>query len=67
MKVNKSKSKPSVSSQMRSADDLGSKVAIIMNEARKKANKLLSKSGYCINVNVDFCKLVDEKEEVLNG
>ncbi len=57
----------SVKEQMLAAEELGSKVAKIMNDARAKANKILAKSGHTVNIQVEFCKINDTKNEVVNG
>ena len=64
MKKNKDFKDLSVSQKMKEADELGAKVAKIMNEARAKANKLLLKSGHGVNINVDFYKLEEEKDKL---
>jgi hypothetical protein len=66
MKNNKEFNQLGISDKMKAGEELGAKVAKIMNDARKKANKLLAKSGHGVNINVDFYKL-DVKEEVVNG
>ncbi len=57
MKKAKETKQLSVSEQMKEAEVNGAKVAKIMNEAREKANKILKKSGHCVNINIDFCKI----------
>ena len=36
------------------AEDLGKKVADIVNKANSKANKLLNKYGYALELKIDF-------------
>jgi hypothetical protein len=66
MKNNKEFNKLGIADKMKAGEELGAKVAKIMNDARKKANKILAESGHGVNINIDFYKL-DKEEEVANG
>jgi hypothetical protein len=46
-----------VSQRLKTAEELGSEVAKIMNSASRKANKMLAQYGFAVNVTADFCKL----------
>ncbi len=50
-----------VGQRMNLSEKLGSKVAIIMNKAREKCNKILQPTGYGVNINVDFYRLDQAK------
>lgn len=63
MKKQKEVKKLSISEKMKAGEDLGSKVAIIMNVARAKANKLLEKEGYGVDFRADFYRLEDKQKD----
>ena len=46
-----------------SMDSLGGQIAKMMNNATRRANKLLKPLGYCINVQVDFCELLKDEDK----
>lgn len=57
----------SVSEQLKAGELLGAEVAKIMNKARTACNKLLKSNNMEVNVQVDFCKLDEIKDEVINN
>jgi hypothetical protein len=71
MKNNKEFKSLGVSDRMKVSEMLGAKVAIIMNKARDKANKILAITGHAVNVKVEFYRLEQpqpvETKEVTNG
>lgn len=66
MKKSKEFNQLGLSERMNMSEMLGSKVAIIFNKARDKANKILKPAGFEINIKVDFCRIGEVKanEEV---
>jgi len=55
--MNSNITEESVEKDFKLAESLGMQVANMINRAVKRANKLLMPYGYCISVQVDFCKL----------
>lgn len=62
--------KMGVGERMKASEELGAKVATIVNKAMAACNKLLKASGHGVNIKVEFYRL-EEKEpqstEMTNG
>lgn len=65
MKKQKEFKQLGVGEKLKLSEMLGSKVAIIMNKAREKCNKLLQPIGYGVNINVDFYRLDEQVKDTI--
>lgn len=61
-----------VSERMKLSEKLGAKVAIIVNKAMEKCNKILLPIGHGVNIKIEFYKLEpklaeETEKEMTNG